>query len=313
MFFAQRTGKLKAIDQQTMKVTTALDFAYTPEMTSQSDGLLGLALDPGFATNNWLYLLHSDKTEKQLDLSRFTVTGNTVDPASEKRLLTIPTWRGEGRANSHMAGSLAFDKDGNLYAATGDNTDPFASDGFNPIDESEGLRAWDAQGTAGNTNDLRGKILRITPKDDGTYTVPEGNLFAPGTEKTRPEIYAMGMRNPFRITTDPLSGALMVADYGPDAKAAVADRGPRARSSTPVSPRRGTSAGRTASATTPRSTTTTSRRRSRARSSTVQRSSTIRRTTRGCGSCHRPSRPRSGTPTPRPPNSRSSAPAAVVR
>ncbi|MGW3743141.1 ThuA domain-containing protein [Streptomyces sp. NPDC005146] len=226
VFFAQRTGKLKVIDQQTMKVTTALDFAYTPEMTSQSDGLLGLALDPGFATNNWLYLLHSDKTEKRLDLSRFTVTGNTVDPASEKRLLTIPTWRGEGRANSHMAGSLAFDKDGNLYAATGDNTDPFASDGFNPIDESEGRRAWDAQGTAGNSNDLRGKILRITPKDDGTYTVPEGNLFAPGTEKTRPEIYAMGMRNPFRITTDPLSGALMVADYGPDAKAAVADRGP---------------------------------------------------------------------------------------
>ncbi|WP_327243023.1 ThuA domain-containing protein [Streptomyces sp. NBC_01320] len=226
VFFAQRTGKLKVIDQQTMKVTTALDFAYTPEMTSQSDGLLGLALDPGFATNNWLYLLHSDKTEKRLNLSRFTATGNTVDPASEKRLLTIPTWRGEGRANSHMAGSLAFDKDGNLYAATGDNTDPFASDGFSPIDEGEGRRAWDAQGTAGNTNDLRGKVLRITPKDDGTYTVPDGNLFAPGTEKTRPEIYAMGMRNPFRITTDPVSGALMVADYGPDAKAAVADRGP---------------------------------------------------------------------------------------
>ncbi|WP_326769273.1 ThuA domain-containing protein [Streptomyces sp. NBC_01591] len=226
VFFAQRTGKLKVIDQTTMKVSTALDFAYTPEMTSQSDGLLGLALDPGFATNNWLYLLHSDKTEKQLNLSRFTVTGNSVDPASEKRLLTIPTWRGEGRANSHMAGSLAFDKAGNLYAATGDNTDPFASDGFNPIDESPGRRAWDAQGTAGNTNDLRGKILRITPKDDGTYTVPEGNLFAPGTEKTRPEVYAMGMRNPFRITTDPLSGALLVADYGPDAKAAVADRGP---------------------------------------------------------------------------------------
>ncbi|MEV7894547.1 ThuA domain-containing protein [Streptomyces cyaneofuscatus] len=226
VFFAQRTGKLKVIDQETMKVSTALDFAYTPEMTSQSDGLLGLTLDPGFAENNWLYLLYSDKVEKRLNLSRFTVDGNTVDPASEKRLLTVPTLRGEGRANSHMAGSLAFDKDGNLYAATGDNTDPFASDGFTPIDEGEGRRAWDAQMTAGNTDDLRGKILRITPQDDGTYTVPEGNLFAPGTAKTRAEIYAMGMRNPFRITTDPLSGALMVADYGPDARQAVADRGP---------------------------------------------------------------------------------------
>ncbi|WP_098026260.1 ThuA domain-containing protein [Streptomyces sp. st115] len=226
VFFAQRTGKLKVVDQETMKVSTALDFAYTPEMTSQSDGLLGLTLDPGFAENNWLYLLYSDKVEKRLNLSRFTVDGDTVDPASEKRLLTVPTLRGEGRANSHMAGSLAFDKDGNLYAATGDNTDPFASDGFTPIDEGEGRRAWDAQGTAGNTNDLRGKILRITPEDDGTYSVPEGNLFAPGTEKTRSEIYAMGMRNPFRITTDPASGALMVADYGPDAREAVADRGP---------------------------------------------------------------------------------------
>ncbi|MFK4693859.1 ThuA domain-containing protein [Streptomyces pristinaespiralis] len=226
VFFVQRTGKVKVIDQSTLRVTTALDFEYTPEMTSQSDGLLGLALDPDFGENNWLYLLNSDKTEKQLNVSRFTVTGNTIDPASEKRLLTIPTFRGEGRANSHMAGSLAFDKDGSLYIATGDNTDPFASDGFTPIDEGEGRRAWDAQGTSGNTNDLRGKILRIKPQDDGTYTVPEGNLFAPGTEKTRAEIYAMGMRNPFRITTDPISGALMVADYGPDARAAKADRGP---------------------------------------------------------------------------------------
>ncbi|MFC7303632.1 ThuA domain-containing protein [Streptomyces monticola] len=226
VFFIQRTGKLKIIDQETLKVSTALDFAYTPEMTSQSDGLLGLALDPRFKDNHWLYLLHSDKTEKRLNLSRFTESGGKVDMASEKRLLTVPTFRNEGRANSHMAGSIAFDKNGDLYVATGDNTDPFASDGFAPIDEREGRRAWDAQGTSGNTNDLRGKILRITPKDNGSYSVPAGNLFAPGTEKTRPEIYAMGMRNPFRITTDPLSGALLVADYGPDARAAKPDRGP---------------------------------------------------------------------------------------
>ncbi|WP_245769174.1 ThuA domain-containing protein [Streptomyces indicus] len=226
VFFIQRTGKLKIVNQESLKVTTALDFAYTPEMTSQSDGLLGLALDPKFEENHWLYLLHSDKTEKQLNLSRFTEAGGKVDMASEKRLLTIPTFRGEGRANSHMAGSLTFDRSGNLYVATGDNTDPFASDGFTPIDEQEGRRAWDAQGTSGNTNDLRGKILRITPKDDGTYSVPEGNLFAPGTDKTRAEIYAMGLRNPFRITTDPHSGALLVADYGPDARAANPSRGP---------------------------------------------------------------------------------------
>ncbi|WP_030572827.1 ThuA domain-containing protein [Streptomyces aureocirculatus] len=226
VFFIQRTGELKVIDQETLQVTTALDFAYTPEMTSQSDGLLGLALDPDFTDNHWLYLLHSDKTDKRLNLSRLTEAGGKVDPASEKRLLTMPTWRGEGRANSHMAGSIAFDKKGDLYVATGDNTDPFASDGFTPVDERPGRRAWDAQATSGNTNDLRGKVLRITPKDDGTYSVPDGNLFAPGTDKARSEVYAMGLRNPFRITTDPVSGALLVADYGPDARQAVADRGP---------------------------------------------------------------------------------------
>ncbi|WP_235998745.1 ThuA domain-containing protein [Qaidamihabitans albus] len=227
VFYIQRTGALKVIDQETRQVTTALDFQYTPEMTSQSDGLLGLTLDPGFAENNHLYLLYSDQAEPRMNLSRFTVSADsTVDPASEKVLLEIPTYRGEGRANSHMAGSITFDSKGNLYVATGDNTDPFASDGFAPIDERDGRRAWDAQGTSGNTNDLRGKVLRITPQPDGTYTVPEGNLFPPGTDLTRPEIYVMGLRNPFRITVDPQTDALLVGDYGPDARQADPERGP---------------------------------------------------------------------------------------
>ncbi|MEV0460326.1 ThuA domain-containing protein [Catellatospora methionotrophica] len=226
VFYIQRTGKVKVIDQATLAVTTLIDFAYTPAQTSQSDGLLGLTLDNNFATNNWLYLLWSDKTLNQLNLSRFTVTGSTIALSSEKRLLTVPTLRGEARANSHMGGSIAMGRDGNLYAAIGDNTDPFESSGYTPIDERSGRRAFDAQGTSGNTNDLRGKILRIRPQADGTYTVPSGNLFAPGTAKTRAEVYAMGFRNPFRITIDPSTNAVMVADYGPDATAANANRGP---------------------------------------------------------------------------------------
>lgn len=69
---------------------------------------------------------------------------------------------------------------GNLFIAVGDNTNPFESSGFAPpIDEREGREPWDAQKSAGNTNDLRGNILRIKPEDDGTYTIPEGNLFPP--------------------------------------------------------------------------------------------------------------------------------------
>ncbi|MEU9741194.1 ThuA domain-containing protein [Micromonospora chersina] len=226
VFYIERTGALKVVNQDTLAVTTLLDFAYTPQQTSQSDGLLGMTLDRHFADNNWLYLLWSDRVEKQLNLSRFTVDGDSVSLDSEKRLLTIPTWRGEARANSHMGGSVTMDQQGNLYAAIGDNTDPFESSGFTPIDERAGRRAYDAQGTAGNTNDLRGKILRIKPLPNGKYAIPDGNLFAPGTARTKPEIYAMGMRNPFRITVDSKTNALLVADYGPDSRSANPNRGP---------------------------------------------------------------------------------------
>ena len=87
--------------------------------------------------------------------------------------------------------------------------------------------AFDARRTSGNTNDLRGKILRIKVADDGVvHRSPTGNLFAPGTDRTRPEIYAMGFRNPFRFSVDKTTGIVYVGDYGPDAGAADPDRGP---------------------------------------------------------------------------------------
>src|SRR5690606_20743101 len=70
-----------------------------------------------------------------------------------------------------------------------------------------------------NTNDLRGGVLRIHPEPDGTYTIPDGNLFPPGTEKTRPEIYVMGTRNAYRISVDKKTGYLYWGDVGPDANA----------------------------------------------------------------------------------------------
>ncbi|PIM66175.1 hypothetical protein CTU88_44465, partial [Streptomyces sp. JV178] len=62
----------------------------------------------------------------------------------------------------------------------------------------------------------RGKPLRIRPSADGGYTVPAGNLYPQGTAQTRPEIYAMGFRNPFRFSIDPENGWVYLADYGPD-------------------------------------------------------------------------------------------------
>ena len=127
----------------------------------------------------------------------------------------------------HVGGDIVFDGDGNLYLSTGDDTNPFQSDGYTPIDERVGRNpAFDAQRTAANTNDLRGKILRITPTEGGGYTIPEGNLFEDADPLTRPEIYLMGLRNPFRIEYNLEEGELYVADYSPDAQTANPLRGP---------------------------------------------------------------------------------------
>jgi Glucose / Sorbosone dehydrogenase len=118
----------------------------------------------------------------------------------------------------HVGGKIDFDGDGNLYLSTGDDTNPFQSSGFTPIDERDTRNpAFDAQRTSANTNDLRGKILRIRVTSGGDYSVPAGNLFRPGTPRTRLEIYAMGFRNPFRMSVDKVSNNVYVGDYSPDA------------------------------------------------------------------------------------------------
>ena len=148
--------------------------------------------------------------------------GDSLDLASRVILLEVPVQRDEC---CHTGGSIAFDRQGNLYVSTGDNTNPFAT-GYAPIDERPGRSPWDAQKSSANTNDLRGKILRIRPEPNGTYTIPSGNLFPPGTPQTRPEIYLMGLRNPFRIAVNRTNDDLYVADYSPDAQQPNPLRGP---------------------------------------------------------------------------------------
>jgi len=178
------------------------------------DGLLGLAIDPNYSDNNWVYLYYSNPDEDVQHLSRFDLVGFNLLPDSEKILLKVPTQRKEC---CHSAGSLEFGPDGYLYLSTGDNTNPHASDGFAPIDTREGRSPWDAQKSSANTNDLRGKILRIKPEDDGTYIIPDGNLFPKGTAQTRPEIYVMGNRNPYRFSIDSKTNYLYWGEIGPDA------------------------------------------------------------------------------------------------
>ncbi|RPD93424.1 carbohydrate-binding protein [Aureibaculum marinum] len=221
ILFIERRGNIKFFDfkENKTKEIAKIDVFYGNE-----DGLLGLAVDPNFEQNNWIYLFYSKPGDEPLQhVSRFDLVNNELHLNSEKILLEIPVIR----ECCHSGGVLEFGPDGNLFIGIGDNTNPFESNGYAPIDEREGRALWDAQKSAANSNDLRGKILRIKPEPDGTYSIPEGNLFSKGTPKTRPEIYIMGNRNPFRLSIDSKTGFLYWGDVGPDAGKDNPNRGPK--------------------------------------------------------------------------------------
>lgn len=217
-------GQVRVWDPATIKVTTALELDV---YSGGEDGLLGIALDPDFTDNGRVYLYRSPDTADNADpsnffsrVSRFTMENGVIDPASEELIIEVPARRLPDEPG-HTGGGLDFDADGNLYLSVGDDVNPHSepSGGYAPLSTRDGT-FHDARATSANTNDLRGKLLRITPKADGPgYTVPEGNLFPeaddPG-DKTRPEIYAMGFRNPFRFSVDQATGWISLADYSPD-------------------------------------------------------------------------------------------------
>lgn len=202
--------------------------------TQGGTGLIGLTLDPDFNSNNYIYLYYSPPIDVEpilFNLSRFTLNdNNTLDADSEVVFLQVPVQKNSG---AHHGGSLAWDKEGNLYLSTGDSSSPFPSDGYAPIDERPGKEYYslDSQRSAANTNDFKGKILRIKPNysadsKENPYSIPEGNLFPIGTEKTLPEIYAMGCRNPYRIAINPETSTVYWGEIGPDA-GEPGEQGPR--------------------------------------------------------------------------------------
>jgi cytochrome c len=227
VLFIERHGYVnlyKPTDGRIRRIATIPVSTKYADSSQAEDGLLGLAADPNFATNGWIYMYYSPAGAVPKNvLGRFTMVGDSLDLASQKVLLEIPTQR---RACCHTGGSIAFDAHGNLFLSTGDNSNPFATK-YAPLDERPGRDPWDAQKSSANTNDLRGKIIRIHPEPDGTYTIPDGNLFPKGMAKTRPEIYTMGHRNPYRISIDKHTGFVYWGEVGPDADNDSVGQGPR--------------------------------------------------------------------------------------
>lgn len=196
VYFVERYGNIRKYNSKSKTVLTLGKLA-TPAAGAGSDGVTGIALDPGFKSNHRVYLFYtfSGPGENSYRVSRFLLNAahTSLDLASEKVLLSIPI----RLAQVHTGGAMAFDAYGDLWITVGDA-------GPEPTGPS-------------NTMGLRGKILRIHPKEDGTYSIPKGNLFPEGMARTRPEIYIMGNRNPYSITVDPVRRWVGWGDVGPDA------------------------------------------------------------------------------------------------
>ncbi len=237
VLISQRRGEILLYKNNTKQVKQAgfLDVYFKTVINTKvnaEEGLLGIKADPDFEKNHWVYIMYSPIDTSVNRLSRFELKNDSIDNKSEKIILQFYSQR---EICCHTGGSIAFGPDKTLFLSAGDNStpfdepnQPFGSHGFAPLDDRPGHTQYDARRSAGNPNDLRGKIMRIKIKDDGTYEIPDGNLFPKNSTQARPEIYVMGDRNPYRISVDQKNGFLYWGEVGPDSdKDSFSTRGPK--------------------------------------------------------------------------------------
>ncbi|MBJ6979051.1 PQQ-dependent sugar dehydrogenase [Luteimonas sp. MC1895] len=212
LFVAEQPGRIRIIDQATLRPVPFLDIRERVDDSGNEQGLLGLAFHPRYAKNGYFYVNYTwDPPGSGLDrtrISRFKVGAdpNVADPASELVLMEF-----EQPYSNHNGGDIQFGPDGYLYIASGD-----------------GGSGGDPQNNAQNPNRLLGKLLRIDVDGGGApdcslvggnrYGIPAGNAYGDGAGGAGcDEIFALGLRNPWRIAFDALLGDLWIADVGQNA------------------------------------------------------------------------------------------------
>lgn len=191
MYIVEQPGVIRILKQGQLLTTPFLDIRSRVGSQGNEQGLLGLAFHPNFAKNGYFFLNYTRRDGNTV-IARYQVSMDPeiADPATEKILLQV----NQPYAN-HNGGMLAFGPDAYLYIGLGD-----------------GGSGGDPQGFGQSLDTLLGKILRIDINTEEAYTIPADNPFAAGGGK--PEIYAYGLRNPWRFSFDRLNGDLWIADVG---------------------------------------------------------------------------------------------------
>ena len=198
LFIIERAGRVRILAESVLAPTAFLDIRSKVGSGSSEQGLLGLAFHPNFPSNGRFYVYYTDLSGR-IVIAGYAVSSNpdVADATSETILLTIPK-----PAANHNGGMLAFGPDGYLYAGTGD-----------------GGGAGDPNNNGQSLATLLGKILRLDVDGGAPYAIPPGNPYAGSTDPAvRKEIWAFGLRNPWRFSFDRQAGDLYIADVGQGAR-----------------------------------------------------------------------------------------------
>ncbi len=188
LFVAERGGRIRIIANGVLLSAPLIQF---PVIAEYEEGLAGIAFDPQFAQNGWLYAYYTSSITGANRVDRVTVVGNTASLSSR-----VLIWENLDYAQRfHQGGAIGFGPDGNLYIATGERFYP-----------------WESQQL---TNE-NGKVLRVRP--DGS--IPSDNPFL-GVPGARPALWALGLRNPYRFSFDSLTGDFWIGDVGGDGPQAI--------------------------------------------------------------------------------------------
>jgi glucose/arabinose dehydrogenase len=202
LFVVEQEGIISVFKNETSSASkkTFLDIRNQVEDSGNEEGLLGLAFHPQYKTNGFFYVNYTASNPDRTVISRFKASANAdaADPSSEEVILTFPQ-----PYSNHNGGQVSFGPDGYLYIAVGD-----------------GGSGGDPQGHGQNLKTLLATILRIdvNKQESGKkYGIPTDNPFAGNKSGYKEEIYAYGLRNPWRLSFDPVTKKLWTGDVGQNA------------------------------------------------------------------------------------------------